>query len=215
MGDESKQVEGLLAIQHDLQVAKSRWNNFGKYHYFNAEDILNALKPLLYKHKLQLTIATKLISLNDSVYVEATVTVTDARGNSAITTTYAREPLAVSGMSPFQITGAATTYATKYGLGLMFLIEDSEGIVDPDSFDNSMGDQVATPKLAKPPMPKHVHTDEPSDDDGEEEVSPYCTTPGCKNSKKYASKPLGAKVVTFSFNKFGRVLCYECQQALK
>lgn len=119
----------LIEIQSELKVAKEKYNNFGKYNYRKCEDILEALKPLLKKHECVLRITDDIIMLGDRFYVKATAKIT--KGDcSEESTAFARESLSKKGMDDSQITGTASSYARKFALGGLFLIDDSK---DSDS----------------------------------------------------------------------------------
>ena len=122
----------LIEVQKELKAPKNQRNTFGNYNYRNAEDILEALKPILAKYEATATISYKIIvKENLWTYVEATATFVDIEtGESTCTTGYAREAETKKGMDPSQITGSASSYAGKYALNGLFLIDDS---VDPDS----------------------------------------------------------------------------------
>ena len=109
----------LVAIQGELKAPKGQYNNFGKYKYRSCEDILEAVKPLLVKHNLLMTITDDIILVGDRFYVKATVTITDGEAtisNSAL----AREEAEKKGMDASQVTGACSSYARKYALNGMF-----------------------------------------------------------------------------------------------
>ena len=122
----------LIEVQKELKAPKNQRNNFGNYNYRSCEDILEALKPILAKHEATVTISYKIIvKENLWTYVEATATFVDIEtGEYTSTTGYAREAETKKGMDPSQITGSASSYAGKYALNGLFLIDDS---VDPDS----------------------------------------------------------------------------------
>ena len=122
----------LIKVQQELKAPKNQRNTFGNYNYRNAEDILEALKPILVKHEADVFISYKVIVTGNMwTYVEATATFVDIEtGESTCTTGYAREAETKKGMDPSQITGSASSYAGKYALGGLLLIDDS---VDPDS----------------------------------------------------------------------------------
>ena len=124
----------LQAIQRDLKAPKSQYNSFGKYHYRSCEDIVEAVKPLLSKHGLILTMDDEVIGVADRVYIKATCRVIDvATGDSVETTALAREALAKKGMDESQITGTASSYARKYALNGLFAIDDTKD-ADTDAY---------------------------------------------------------------------------------
>jgi hypothetical protein len=119
--------EKLLKIQTELKCNKSQYNSFGKYNYRSCEDILEAAKPLLVKHKLSMQISDELEQVGDRYYIKATATLLDIEDNSTMSNTaYAREDLDKKGMDGSQITGTASSYARKYALNGLFLIDDTK-----------------------------------------------------------------------------------------
>ncbi|MDO5793489.1 MAG: ERF family protein [Turicibacter sp.] len=122
----------LIKVQQELKAPKNQRNTFGNYNYRSAEDILEALKPILAKHEATVFISDKVVvKENNFAYIEATATFVDIEtGESISTTAFAREAENKKGMDPSQITGSASSYARKYALNGLFLIDDA---VDPDS----------------------------------------------------------------------------------
>ena len=123
-------MKELIEIQSELKAPKSQYNSFGKYKYRKAEDILEALKPLLLKHKCFVTLTDEISEVANRIYVKAIATITNSEGVSITTSAFARESESKSGMDAAQVTGAASSYARKYALNGLFCIDDS---VDPDS----------------------------------------------------------------------------------
>ena len=122
-------LQNLRSIQNELKAPKNNRNTFGNYNYRSAEDILEAVKPLLLTYKLTITISDKIVNLGDRYYIEATVTVYNDI-DSISTTGIAREAEIKKGMDEAQITGSASSYARKYALNGMFAIDDTK---DPDT----------------------------------------------------------------------------------
>ena len=122
----------LIKVQQELKAPKNQRNTFGNYNYRSAEDILEALKPVLAAHEATVFISDKVVvKENNCAYIEATATFVDIEtGESISTTAFAREAENKKGMDPSQITGSASSYARKYALNGLFLIDDA---VDPDS----------------------------------------------------------------------------------
>ena len=122
----------LIKVQTELKAPKNQRNTFGNYNYRSAEDILEALKPVLAAHEATVFISDKVVvKENNWAYIEATATFVDIEtGESVSSNGYAREAETKKGMDPSQITGSASSYARKYALGGLFLIDDA---VDPDS----------------------------------------------------------------------------------
>uniref|UniRef100_UPI004028BBCB ERF family protein n=1 Tax=Alloprevotella sp. TaxID=1872471 RepID=UPI004028BBCB len=120
-------AERVVIVQKELKAPKSQYNSFGKYRYRNAEDILNSVKPLLAVNDLILTLSDELIALGSRIYVKATATLQDCNTANAISVdAYAREDEVRKGMDGSQITGAASSYARKYALNGLFLIDDTK-----------------------------------------------------------------------------------------
>lgn len=119
--------KALAVIQQSLNAPKNQFNKFGGYNYRNCEDILMALKPLL--GECVLVINDEIVSVCDRVYVKATATL--KLGNeSESATAYARESMTKKGMDEAQVTGSASSYARKYALNGLLMIDDNK---DADS----------------------------------------------------------------------------------
>lgn len=130
----------LNQIQKVLKVPKSHRNSFANYDYRNAEDILEAVKPLLGDGTL--TLSDEIVMLGDRFYVKATATLCNGESNAAkrenvSATGYAREPLDKRGSDASQITGAASSYARKYALNGLFCIDDTKDADDENVGPNS------------------------------------------------------------------------------
>lgn len=138
----------LMNIQQKLKVPKGKYNDFGKYNYRTAEDILQAAKPLLAECKAIILLQDEIITKGDQGtsksdgcaettainYVCSTAEFIDIETGEMITTTaYAREGFH-KGMSADQCTGCASSYARKYALNALLCIDNEEG--DSDSLDN-------------------------------------------------------------------------------
>jgi hypothetical protein len=117
-------MEKLTQIQNELKVPKGNFNSFGKYKYRSAEDILEAVKPILLKHNATLTLSDEIISVGSKVFLKAT-----AKLNEVICYGYA-ELTEHKGMSAEQATGTASSYARKYALNGLFLIDETEQDAD-------------------------------------------------------------------------------------
>lgn len=124
--------EKLMHIQVEMKAPKNLFNSFGKYKYRNAEGILEAVKPYLDKYKCTLVINDKVELVGDRVFVRAESQLIDFEGDkptSVISTAYA-ELGEHKGMSEDQVTGCASSYARKYCLNALFLLDDTK---DADS----------------------------------------------------------------------------------
>ena len=126
--------EKLMNIQANLKAPKGQYNSFGKYSYRNAEDILEALKPLLKDYKATVTLKDDLLLIGDRYYLQATATFTDIEsGENVVVTSLAREEETKKGYDVSQLTGSTSSYARKYALNGLMLIDNSE--LDPDSIN--------------------------------------------------------------------------------
>jgi len=122
----------LSKLQAALKVPKNRLNSFSKFKYRNLEDIMEGVKPLLVEHGLTLTLTDDLVQIGDRYYIKATARISDGK-TEQVTTAFAREPEIKKGMDEPQITGTASSYARKYALAGLLLLDDAEDI---DSMDN-------------------------------------------------------------------------------
>lgn len=125
--------EKLLKIQTELKAPKSKYNDFGNFNYRSCEDILEAVKPLLDETKSTLYISDNVCEIGGRIYVEATVCFVDLQlpdVQPICVKAFAREPLSKKKMDEAQITGTASSYARKYALNGLFLIDD---VKDPDT----------------------------------------------------------------------------------
>ena len=143
--------EKLVAVQGRLKAPKNQRNNFGKYNYRSCEDILEAVKPLLNEYGLVLTLTDKVHSLFDSSYVEATATVSDGKDQIQVSAQAGINPNK-KGMDIAQSFGSSSSYARKYSLNGLFLIDDTK---DADATNTHGNTSVATKKeLLTPKHPK-------------------------------------------------------------
>lgn len=140
----------LMLIQQELKAPKGQYNSFGKYKYRSCEDILEAVKPLLAKNKVVLTISDEITEVGSRVYVRAAATLADAEGDEQITNVaWAREEDTKKGMDGSQITGTASSYARKYCLNGLFLIDDTKD-ADTDEYQkatNGSNDRITDIQL--------------------------------------------------------------------
>lgn len=116
----------LTEIQNELKAKKSRYNAFGKYNYRSCEDILEAVKPLLKKYDASLVISDDMLQVGERYYIRAMASLSLGDGNVFTGVGFARESLDKKGMDDSQITGTASSYARKYALNGLFLIDDSQ-----------------------------------------------------------------------------------------
>ena len=122
----------LMLIQASLKCPKNQKNAFGWYNYRSCEDILEAVKPLLYDTQTTLTVSDEMVAVGDRIYVKAIATLKDSETGEIIeqNVAYARESESKKWMDEAQITGASSSYARKYALNWLFLLDD---VKDPDA----------------------------------------------------------------------------------
>lgn len=118
--------EKLRFLQSSFNVKKDSKNSFGNYKYRNCDSIYAGIKPYLDKLNLTLTLSDEVLSVGDRVYIKATATLTDVEEDKQIlNSAFAREALIQKGMSESQITGTASSYARKYAMSGLFLLDDT------------------------------------------------------------------------------------------
>jgi hypothetical protein len=125
-------MKELIENQGRLKAPKGQYNSFGKYYYRSCEDILEAVKPLLHELKCILTISDDVEEVGGRIYIRATAKIRNSNGEIMEVSAFARESEIKKGMDESQITGASSSYARKYALNGLFLIDDTK---DAD-FDN-------------------------------------------------------------------------------
>jgi len=126
-------ADDLMKIQTNLVAPKNLFNDFAKFSYRNCESILQAVKPFLEELGCTLTINDKMVAVGDRIYVKATATFTDHNGKKTKVSAFAREALERKGMDDSMLTGATSSYARKYALSGLFLLDDNQ---DADSVLN-------------------------------------------------------------------------------
>ena len=140
-----KLSEKLQVVQQTLNAPKDKYNAFGKYSYRSFEGICEGVKPLLASQGLTLVVSDELVLIGERYYVKAIATLSD--GTDSITATaYAREEESKKGMDSAQVTGATSSYARKYALNGLFLIDD---VKDPDSSEYQQASKGESNKATK------------------------------------------------------------------
>ena len=164
-----KIYKALSAIQSELKAPKSQYNEFGRYKYRKAEDILEAVKPLLSSNGCTLICADELVLIGERYYIRATATITCVEdGSSVSTTAFAREEEDKKGMDGSQITGASSSYARKYALNGLFCIDDTA-----DSDTTNVGDSKPEKNFGKKPVQKSAESrTEPQKNSGTADMMP-------------------------------------------
>ena len=135
----------LVKIQNELKVPKGNVNTFGKYKYRSAEDILEAVKPILLRYNATLTLSDEIVAIGTKVFLKATAKLNE-------TTCYGYAELAEhKGMSAEQATGCASSYSRKYALNGLFLIDETESDADSQKQPEQKNDSkpMLTPETLK------------------------------------------------------------------
>lgn len=141
-------MKELIQIQTELKAPKSHKTKY--YNYRSAEDILEAVKPILKAHGCVLTLSDNIVQVGNRIYVQATATLENSSGEVVETTAFAREEESSANMSVAQLTGSSSSYARKYALNGLFCIDETEQ--DPDTTTARERDEAAAKKTT--PAPK-------------------------------------------------------------
>ena len=192
--------QALGAVQAELKAPKGQRNTFGNYNYRSCEDILEAVKPLLAKHGLVLELSDELVNIGERYYVKAQAFVSTTSGpqtlseglttNSLVVSAYAREEETKKGMDGAQITGASSSYARKYALNGLFLIDDTK---DADTDEHHRQESVRSSKSA---------TNESAAPPNDDEEKVPCEVVGC-----YSGVRLSKLEINHKYHK-GHTICY-------
>lgn len=142
----SNLTKSLIKVQSELKAPKGQRNKFGNYNYRSAEDILEAVKPLLAKNNLAMQISDSISEVAGIPFVESMVIVSDGADQLVVTAQAGIDPNR-KGMDIAQCFGASSSYARKYALNGMFLIDDTK---DPDA-TNDHGRSTPAPTPASKP----------------------------------------------------------------
>ena len=145
MAEKKNLTEKLINAQAELKAPKGQYNSFGKYKYRSAEDILEGVKPVNAKYGLLLYLSDEPVYIGERHYIKATATITDGTDTMAVTA-YARESANRKGQDDSQITGTASSYARKYALNGLYLIDDTKD-ADTDEYRNQ-GNKAPASKSA-------------------------------------------------------------------
>lgn len=159
---EKIKVPILTQIQNELKAPKSQYNDFGHYNYRNAEDIEQALKPLLAKYGATLTIDGDVRMVGDRIYFVETARYKDSEQEVKVQG-WAREAQNKKKMDDSQISGATSSYAVKYALAKLFLIDDTQD-TDSNGYQRNQQqisqNQKATRRQPTPSRPQKMTRDQ-------------------------------------------------------
>jgi len=149
-------MEELIKIQSELKAPKNQYNNFGKYKYRSCEDILEAVKPLCAKSGALLTITDEIVPIGENLFVKAVANFIHGEFSHSVTA-WAMHPKERKGMDASQVTGATSSYARKYALNGLFLIDDTkdaDATNNGDTKDTDATNNDDTEKTKKKPQVK-------------------------------------------------------------
>lgn len=170
-------IEKLNAIQTKLVATKDKTNDFAKFKYRSAETILENIKPLL--DGCAVTLSDELVNIDGILFIKATAQLLD--GNESVSATAYAQMDAHKGMSAEQATGTASSYARKYALCGLFMIDDNK---DVDSMDNTEKGPVI--------------------------LCADCGKEITNGKRQDGSIWPAADIAAYTERKYGRALCYEC-----
>ena len=139
--------EKLIKVQSELKAPKNQRNSFGGYNYRSCEDILEAVKPILKENKLTMIIKDDVVEIGSRYYIVAIIELVDIETSEKIVAqAQARECETKKGMDDSQITGTASSYARKYALNGLFLIDDTKD-ADTDEYKKQTEVQTTSRKI--------------------------------------------------------------------
>lgn len=149
----------LALVQSALKAPKNKRNTFSDFNYRSLEDICEAVKPLLIGNGLTMYIADELIQVGDRYYIKATATVAEIESGESITVSaYAREAASKPKFDDSQLTGSTSSYARKYALNGLFLIDDTKD-ADTDEYQRQAQDKPKNAqKTTEKPKPAKTAT---------------------------------------------------------
>lgn len=178
----------LWAIQQTLNAPKGQYNKFGGYSYRSAEDILEAVKPLL--QNVTLMVSDEIVLIGDRYYVKATATLSDGE-DSISATAFAREEKEQKGMTAGQLTGATSSYARKYALNGLFCIDDAKDL-DTDAYAKQTGQQPRQQKNPPKQQPNQKPQQQKAPPNPDEVLARFCDA-AAKAQDEKALKDIFAK----------------------
>lgn len=189
--------EKLTQIQNELKAPKNQFNAFGNYNYRSCEDILEAVKPLLLKHKLTQIIDDDVKEINGRFYIKATITLFNSEKveETIIVSALAREEENKKGMDSSQLTGSTSSYARKYALTGLYALDDTK---DSDGL-NTHGKEHSKADTSR----KQASTTSNKKVASNNQTAFKCSE--CEVGINQAVK-------TFSEKKYGKPLCMDCQK---
>lgn len=189
----------LLTIQQKVKSTKDKKNTFGNYTYRSAEGIIEDIKPILGETKTFITLSDSIAAVADRIYVVAKATLHDAESDKEISVlAYAREAESKKGMDEAQITGAASSYARKYALSGLLLLDDNKD-ADSDEYTKQTQEKGNSAPKKATPAPKAQP---------KQTIRIVCAD--CGNEiTEYQGQP-AAKIAQATAKKYGKPICMNC-----
>lgn len=192
--------EKLFTIQQNVKATKSEYNSFGKYSYRSAEGIIESIKPVLAATQTYIILSDEMKEVGSRIYVEATATLFDIESEASISTkAFARESEEKKGMDESQITGAASSYARKYALSGLLLLDDNKD-ADSDEYTAKTQEKSKSEPQKASSAPAPIKTYK------------------CADCKKLIKEHMGAsagQIAEATKKKYGRMLCVNCAAEAK
>lgn len=193
-------LDKLNRIQTQIKAPKNLYNAFGKYNYRNAEGILEAAKPYLERERCVLLLSDEIIQIGSAIYVKAEASLVDCDdGESVAVRASARESLDKKGMDDSQMTGTASSYARKYALNGLFLLDDTK---DADT------DEYAQERKAR----RAVSAKKQNPAESDAVICAQCGEDIRDVVKKDGETWAAGDVAMYAQKRFGRPLCAGCQR---
>ena len=134
----------LAIIQAEVQAPKNKFNSFGKYAYRSAENIIEAVKPIINPKGYHLILSDEMVIIGERYYIKATATISNGE-QSYSATSYAREPEEKKGMDSAQISGTTGSYSRKYALNGLFALDDHK---DSDATSTEIKPNVVVAEIS-------------------------------------------------------------------
>lgn len=179
--------ERISSLVNELKAPKTQRNTFGNYDYRSLEDILQAVKPLLFKYGMILNITDDIVLVGDRYYIKSTATLEDIESDKKVLSTgFAREAKERKKYDESQLTGSASSYARKYALNGLFNIDDTK---DSDFMNNSsQTEEKQDPNLISDNQRRKLFAVSSKNGMSNEQVSALIKTFGYDSTKKIQKK---------------------------
>lgn len=179
--------ERISSLVNELKAPKTQKNTFGNYDYRSLEDILQAVKPLLFKYGMILNITDDIVLVGDRYYIKSTATLEDIESDKKVLSTgFAREAKERKKYDESQLTGSASSYARKYALNGLFNIDDTK---DSDFMNNSsQTEEKQDPNLISDNQRRKLFAVSSKNGMSNEQVSALIKTFGYDSTKKIQKK---------------------------